>query len=101
MDACHCLIGGGDVMPVHLHNDVPGLQSGLCSRTTGSNILDGRPLHSIRDIELLPYVRRQVRHCQAQLATLARGVAPVVVIVGNLPIAMELTHGQLDGLRDP
>src|SRR6185312_9355672 len=99
MDARHCLIGGGYVMPVHLHNHVPGLQACLCSWTPWTNILDGCPFYSIRDVELLPHIRRQIGHCQTQLATLARGVAPVVVIVGNLPIAMELTHGQIDGLR--
>src|SRR5712672_2016144 len=51
-DACHGLVRGIDVVTIHLHDNVTGLEAGVFGRATGPHALDRHALHVVRQTEL-------------------------------------------------
>ena len=60
MDTRYRLVRGIDIMPVHLHDHISGLQTGIFRWAARTNASNGRSLHPIREIELLPHIGCQV-----------------------------------------
>src|SRR6201994_3010010 len=98
MDICHRLARGINIVPVYLHDDVTGLETGVFGRAAWPHALDRRTLHVIRQIKLLAHIWREGGHGKTKLPSVT-GCAIRVIIVGHLTIATVLTNRQIDTLR--
>ena len=69
-------------LAVHFHDHVAGLQAGIVRRAARAHVLHHHAVHVVRHVELLPRVRVQIGHGQADLALLPTVVAFVAGFFG-------------------
>ena len=76
VDTCHRLARGINIVPVHLHDNVTGLEAGVFGRAAWPYALDRGTFHVIREIELLAHIWREVGHGETKLPSVAGCAAP-------------------------